>query len=131
MSSRIYFIGAITVIALIVFFLAISYGYRVEAKIGIEGDNLTVEDCYLAKLYRLQILPEEHVTQGDKTAVLVVTVGENEILRAERQNLGEGIVIIRTGSIPGDIEVGTKLTVTISLYRGAELLSQASRELTR
>jgi len=112
-----------------IFILLIPYGSRVETKILIRENNFELMDCYLRKLYLLSVIPEENVTLGDKTLVLSVTVGENEILCAERQNLGTGVCIIRTGDIPSTVEIGAKLSVTISLYRASELLSQTSTEL--
>lgn len=119
----------IVVLVAIIFFLFISTGSRVEAKVNIGEDSFDLESYYLAQVYPLAILPEETVTQGDKTLILSVAVGGNEILRAEKQNLGTGVAIIRTGSMPGNVEVGAKLDLTISLLRMSELLHQERVEL--
>lgn len=122
----IFVILAIVVVSILFLY---PYGSRVGAKVQIEENNFELTSCYLRKLYPLSMLSEESVTSGNKTLVLSVKVGENEILHVERQNLGTGVCVIETEAVPNTVEIGAKLDVTISLYRASELLSQTSTEL--
>lgn len=126
-------LGVLLVLIIIAIMVALFFlpgGRYIRAEVHITGDNITKLKCDLitTRLIPIEIVPEESLSKGDKTLILTVSLNDNEIIRMEKENVGEGTAIFRTKTLP-DIKSEDNLLTNVLLYRGDLLLTQTSQKI--
>ena len=117
---------AIATVSIILYLFLVPQGSCVYVLVEVKENSLTISECALRKLYRINILaPEEDVTSGDRRIVLKVFHNQTELLSSERYNIGTGNCVLQTARLPNGIPINSELTIKIQLYNpNNEMITQ-------
>ncbi len=100
-----------------VMFLPIAKSVRVVA--DVTTDSVYIEKCYFRSIPPINVVDPDDAAITSGNNVLTVTVVNDEtgvqILTKTRTEIGTGTYVIETENVPSSVQIGTQLSVTISL----------------